>query len=111
MIEDIRFLERSLSRLTESFRLEKDEALAADDMSLLRLREREKNHYGPEVRRLLSDLRGLRHRLKTVQGLSSAIFDNLNRLESNMKDAGAKFTGTVNRLCRYGLQGDSQCTE
>ena len=112
--EDLKFLERFIGRLLDSFRIEKEAVLAQNNRdSIEKLREREKCYYSPAFRRMLNDLRQLRYRAGIMEELPSAIFYRLDELEKQIKEAKAHVTGVVNRLARSLAQdaGDDQCTE
>lgn len=108
---ELRLLENSLERLRQSFSLEKDASLEQD--TLEHLREREKCHYQPGVRRMESELRQLRYLSGRVEGVPFSIFLRMKELEKCLKEARAHFTGTVNRLirCAGPEPGEDECTE
>ena len=100
----MRLFENTLERIRQSFSLEKDAALLEGPGGLEALREREKSHYRPGLERMDAELRQLRFRIRTMDGLPWAIFARMDQLEAGIKETRAHFTGTVNRLVRAGRQ-------
>jgi len=96
----LRFMENSLDRLLESFRLEKEEAKLQGIEAFQLLRERSRCHYQPSADRILNDLRELRYRLSKITDVPSPIFLRLEVLGKAVKEAQAHFSGTTNRLLR-----------
>jgi len=110
---ELKFLENSLTRLRQSFILEKNDAVEQGGEALEHLRDREKCHYQPIVRRMMNDLRQLQYLSSRVEGVPTGIFHRLNELENSLKEARSHFTGSVNRLarCAWLKTGDDECTE
>lgn len=111
---ELKFMERSLERLQESFSLDKDSAVEEGfSESLRELRDKVRQHYGPAADSMLRELRRLRYVAGRIAGLPEAIFPRMDRLESAVKNARAHFIGTAGRLVRVlgQREEEDQCTE
>lgn len=110
---ELKLLENTLARISQSFTLEKDAALEQGNTGICELRDRVRCYYQPRVRRMVNDLRQLRYLSGRVDGVHTGIFLRMNELEKGLKEARAHFTGTVNRLMRHPghTTGDDECTE
>jgi hypothetical protein len=96
----LRFLENSLDRLMQSFKLEKDDALPIGEEAFLLLRERSRCHYQPSAAKILNELLELCYRMSKLEQIPRAIFQRAEALEKAVKDALAVFSGTPSRLLR-----------
>ena len=108
LIEDLRFMERSLTRLTQSFNLEKEAALPEGEKTILAFRDRSRTHYQPVLLRMTSNLKQLRYSLSRMDSIPYAIFLRLEALENKIKETRASFVGTPNRLLRVAGQNTGE---
>jgi len=97
---EIRFDEKFLVRLRQSFQLEKDDALEGGDYALRLFRERSRTYYQPVALRMQNDLRRLRYKMSKVDSIPVSIFQKLDVLEKGIREVRAHFAGTPNRLIR-----------
>ena len=108
LIEDLKFMERSLSRLGESFKLEKEAALLEGEKALVTLRDRSRSHYQPVLLRMANQLKQLRYAMSRMDSIPSAIFLRMEALEIRIKETRASFVGTPNRLLRFAGQNTGE---
>ncbi len=108
LIEDLNFMQRSLSRLRESFKLEKEAALPEGEKAMIAFRERSRSHYQPVLLRMTSQLKQLRYSMSRMDNIPSAIFLRLEALENTIKETRASFVGTPNRLLRIAGQNTGE---
>ncbi len=108
LIEDLNFRQRSLSRLRESFKLEKEAALLEGEKAMLAFRDRSRSHYQPVLINMENGLKQLRYSMSRMENLPSAIFLRLEVLENKIKETRASFVGTPNRLLRFAGQNTGE---
>ncbi len=99
--EELSFMERSLSRLGKSFKLEKEAATLNGEKALLAFRDRSRCHYQPVLLSMSNQLKQLRYAMSRMESIPSAIFLRLEALENRIKETRASFVGTPNRLLRF----------
>lgn len=97
---ELRFKERFLVRLRESFQLEKEDALEGGADALVVFRERSRTYYQPVALKMLNEYKLLRYKMTKIESIPSSIFLRLDVLEKAIKDARAHFAGAPNRLLR-----------
>ena len=101
-------MERSLSRLGESFKLEKEAALLEGEKTLIALRDRSRTYYQPLLLRMANQLKQLRYAFSRIDSTPSAIFMRVEALELRIKETRASFVGTPNRLLRFAGQNTGE---
>ncbi len=97
---EIRFDEKFVIRLRQSFQLEKEAALEEGGKALRLFRERSRTYYQPVALRMQNDFRRLRYKMSKVDNIPASIFLRLDVLEKVIKEVRAHFAGAPNRLIR-----------
>lgn len=98
---EIELLERSLLRLEERFRLEKESALEAGSMrALVALAERSRVFFSPEVERMARELARLSASISGELPYSGEVRGEAKRLGSLLARLRARFVSAPHRLLR-----------
>jgi hypothetical protein len=101
LLADFEQQRRTVLRLEEGFRLEKDEALAIGSRDiLLRLRERSRTHYQPEISRVRMEIVRLSALLIPGEEWFEEGISTANTLQKRVDEAMTRFIGAPNRLLR-----------
>jgi len=101
LLADLEQQRRAVLRLDEGFRLEKDEALSRGSRdALLRLRERSRTHYQPELARVRNEVQRLAALFIPGEQWHEECLASSSAIQKRMDEAMTRFIGTPNRLLR-----------
>jgi hypothetical protein len=101
LLADLEQQRRAILRLEEGFRLEKDDALEAGACeSLLRLRERSRTRYQPELARIRNEVLRLSGLLLAGEEWYEEGISIVGTIQKKIDEAMTRFIGAPNRLLR-----------